>query len=744
MGYAVAALMALVAGRLLATGKLGGQDWLLLASIWLGGVPLSVSYAARFHYTGDDLEDTMPMKREAFGFSTVIAWILIALATTWYFVLSHAWPPIGYFIALGIYAGMNHAFVFVLRKERQRRVPSNVVNADAEGDRPWIRDQLVWPIVLAIAASLYFGRFLDTMAAQPPVTVVGMRVYFPVLVLILAFLILELVPEQAVAPTSMVALFFVGMLTALNVVRDDYLRSMTFFTVVAAYVAVFEAWRVTAHLARRFQDAGGTIAPTVDHADTPEGEYTPMYQTYFMSSGFALVLAAIFMPLLFILSSNNTLFLWGLVVHATVALAIWYWVGAHPTYLTRTSLWVWAKVLIGFLFLSVLVLDARLPRPPSHADFKDLTNLGNTLVVALLVGVITGEVRQLKTDEQVWARRSRFLSVASVFSAVMLVVTALTKQFAEGNGMIVARAEQAYLAYLVFAVLSAGAFLIIQFWPTLRRFGASRAMTSLIGVLTLIRGWTGFLIFVAVVLPSVANGVSLGTAALVGVPFAFAAFTGFALNDVFDVERDGINKPDRALPSGRVSIAQAYACVVTCATLCVAGMVLGGHDDVVEMAQATALVGSVLYSGISRWWPWFKGFFTAVLCVTPIVAVIELAGLAGEYYLLVVALWFFIGGREQLMDALDVDGDATTGLRTIAVRTSPWTASVLGMAMQLMGVSVFVSLATVLGRPVGLSLIVGSSVSGLAAAWWFGSRSVRKRVVRMLWFPMIVGLAVLF
>ena len=139
-----------------------------------------------------------------------------------------------------------------------------------------------------------------------------------------------------------------------------------------------------------------------------------------------------------------------------------------------------------------------------------------------------------------------------------------------------------------------------------------------------------------------------------------------AINDVFDVQIDRVNKPGRPLPSGRLTRSQATAFSVILMVLGVAiSPALGLWGFLIAILVALLLVA---YSAWLKRMPLWGNLAVALA-----------AGLAFLYGGIAVArpapalipagfAFLFHLGREILKDAEDVAGDRTAGARTLPTR----------------------------------------------------------------------------
>src|SRR5207302_3479503 len=74
-----------------------------------------------------------------------------------------------------------------------------------------------------------------------------------------------------------------------------------------------------------------------------------------------------------------------------------------------------------------------------------------------------------------------------------------------------------------------------------------------VGILFVSRVVPSALLGLAVALPSLYCGLGIWQSCFSALPFFLSAIGAFALNDYYDIEKDKLNKPYRAIPSGKLS-----------------------------------------------------------------------------------------------------------------------------------------------------------------------------------------------
>lgn len=148
------------------------------------------------------------------------------------------------------------------------------------------------------------------------------------------------------------------------------------------------------------------------------------------------------------------------------------------------------------------------------------------------------------------------------------------------------------------------------------------------------------------------------------------------LNQIYDFEIDRINKPKRPLPSGRLSVVEAW--LVTLASFAVAFVLAwfvapGGRHECFWMVAAAAVI-TTLYSV-----PPFRtkrlGIWANVTIAIPRGVLLKVAGWSSVKTAVGLEPWFlgaifglFLLGATTTKDFADMDGDRRGGCRTLPIQ----------------------------------------------------------------------------
>ncbi len=148
------------------------------------------------------------------------------------------------------------------------------------------------------------------------------------------------------------------------------------------------------------------------------------------------------------------------------------------------------------------------------------------------------------------------------------------------------------------------------------------------------------------------------------------------LNQIFDLEIDRVNKPKRPLPSGRMSLHEAWA--VTLASFALAFVLAwnvapGGRHECFWMVAAAAVI-TTLYSA-----PPLRtkrlGIWANVTIAVPRGVLLKVAGWSSVKSAMGFEPWFlgaifglFLLGATTTKDFADMDGDRRGGCRTLPIQ----------------------------------------------------------------------------
>ena len=200
--------------------------------------------------------------------------------------------------------------------------------------------------------------------------------------------------------------------------------------------------------------------------------------------------------------------------------------------------------------------------------------------------------------------------------------------------------------------------------------------------------------------PASVSGVQLVLGFLTG--FFICAYS-MTVNDIYDLEVDRVNRPDRPIPSGEVSVMGATRLSVLALGLGMACAILALNPIGVAIAAAYAFL-SWLYNSRAKRTGLAGNLIVASSLAIPFVYGGEVMGgsITGSLLLMMALTAFFSGvGREVVKGMADVEGDAKREVNTIARSRGLSQASAVGALFFVLAVvTSWVPLLTGLANPI--------------------------------------------
>jgi geranylgeranylglycerol-phosphate geranylgeranyltransferase len=256
---------------------------------------------------------------------------------------------------------------------------------------------------------------------------------------------------------------------------------------------------------------------------------------------------------------------------------------------------------------------------------------------------------------------------------------------------------------------------------------------------------TSLVIAAVTILPSLHEGKRLPDAILAALPFFLAAAGGFALNDYYDEDKDAINKPYRAIPSGRLSPPLAQKVGVTLITAAFAFSFIASRSPIELVLYFAAIVGVSTYNYLVKHFTLYKNIVTSIVSALPIAFVVIVLHYPLIYVTVPVASLSFLLGREWLMDIRDISGDQFSGIKTLPLLIGPKNTARLGFVLLATSVVTLLPLAATV-QTAWSSILLGmmtTSIALLVALWYRRKGTYQRAVVLGLWFPMGCGILML-
>lgn len=709
--YALTSIAALFAGYWMQDQPAKNDDYFILAIPSITSIFFFMCYAERF--PPPDLENTeveITVRYDAIRNYALVAFLLIlmALIPTYYVPYDFSFSLV---LTLMVLGGLHVSYgIFLFHDKNAKALPP-------------IRHQLVWPVILLIGFSLYFGlsfhALSDSSIALVPIG----------LVLILFFA----TRNHSKAKFLVVSLAYFLLLTIAATLTSEYwlvardLLLMQFCVIVSAYLAVFESWKITSDIARREEN--------VDLIDPSKAEL------YSLAALAALMLSIWALPFFFIFSQYGSLFLAFFGVHAFFVFIIWNYLGQGEK--LKFKHWGYGKIAAGLTFILLLVLVTIQNSLPNQDSGITIANWSAFFFIFVLSTLIALPLIFRLRDEKVavvFSDRINFTRALSLIASLTCLILLFLSDVFEKGTLFQAKTQLAFAFYFLSACLCIIAS-VINFFTKKPGFGKA-ILSSFVGFVILSRVVTTLLISLAVFLPSVYVGNSLLKSTYFALPFLLSAIGGFSLNDYFDADKDLINKPYRAIPSGRLSKQFVLFASMLSIGLGIGTAFLISNTGFQLTVYLICIAGVATYNVFVTYLSLTKTFLTSAVSSLPILFSVVVFDYPSAYLFLPIAASCFVLGREWLMDIRDMDGDSQSRLVTIPMKLGSSKTAVLGFGLQLLGALLLLPLVFFERSAISIALffLIVASVVVLVPLWSIRSGMFQRRAIQMLWLPMFLGL----
>ena len=165
----------------------------------------------------------------------------------------------------------------------------------------------------------------------------------------------------------------------------------------------------------------------------------------------------------------------------------------------------------------------------------------------------------------------------------------------------------------------------------------------------------------------------------------FLTATSMALNDIYDIEIDKINAPQRPLPSGRISVKNAWRVFIALSIIGLAcSVVISGLSFIIAFTSWSL---STLYNA------WLKRTGlpgNIIVSYNVMIPILFGAVIVNQlsYRIAIFSIMIFLAclGREIIKGIADVEGDKQKGIRTIAVIRGERKAALVASILVLIAV----------------------------------------------------------
>lgn len=227
------------------------------------------------------------------------------------------------------------------------------------------------------------------------------------------------------------------------------------------------------------------------------------------------------------------------------------------------------------------------------------------------------------------------------------------------------------------------------------------------------------------------------------ITYFFIAASGMVINDIYDIEIDKINRPQRPIPSGRISIHQAK--IIFFITYGVGIIISIFHSLFFRLGFLNIILA--VFFGFIGWvyakWGKKSGFFgNLIVSVSFSIgliygAILNNALIPSYIYFFFLTSFFLLLSREVIKGCEDIEGDRELNVKTLAILIGIKKSTKMAITFSFLAIIFFIlpNLTPIISPTLFLiSMIFGLAVVGYATILMFYSKSERENFKKISLF----------
>ena len=178
--------------------------------------------------------------------------------------------------------------------------------------------------------------------------------------------------------------------------------------------------------------------------------------------------------------------------------------------------------------------------------------------------------------------------------------------------------------------------------------------------------------------------------------YYFIAGSGMIINDIYDLQIDKINRPERPIPSGSVSLTQAK--VLFFLTLGIGVMISIIHSLIFSLGFFNIILA--IFFGFIGWlysaWGKKQGFFGNIIVSISFSigliygAILNSSVIPIYIYYFFLTSFFLLLSREIVKGCEDIEGDKTKGVKTLAIKLGTKKAIIISIVFEFLAIVFFI------------------------------------------------------
>lgn len=180
------------------------------------------------------------------------------------------------------------------------------------------------------------------------------------------------------------------------------------------------------------------------------------------------------------------------------------------------------------------------------------------------------------------------------------------------------------------------------------------------------------------------------------ITYFFIAGSGMVINDIYDLEIDRINRPERPIPSGRITIQQAKIIFLTTYGIGVGLSIF--HSFFFNIGFLNIILA--VFFGFIGWvyakWGKISGFLGNIIVSISFSiglvygAILNNSNIPSYIYFFFLTSFFLLLSREVIKGCEDIEGDKEQNVKTLAIRIGVKKSTIIAMIFSLAAILFFI------------------------------------------------------
>lgn len=178
--------------------------------------------------------------------------------------------------------------------------------------------------------------------------------------------------------------------------------------------------------------------------------------------------------------------------------------------------------------------------------------------------------------------------------------------------------------------------------------------------------------------------------------YFFIAGSGMVINDIYDIDIDKINRPERPIPRGAITLTQAKYYF---GTILLVGIILSIiHSIIINLGFLNVIIAT--FFGFIGWvyakWGKKSGFFGNILVSVSFSIGLVYGAVLNSFeiplyiYYFFLTCFFLLLSREVIKGCEDIEGDQKLGVKTLAIKIGARKSTYISMSFAILAITFFI------------------------------------------------------